>query len=145
MSPAKPIAWACIGVLLLAPSAAAREDALAAAKVELSADRTDGSAQHPRKAAQDRLRLGPYGNAYGPPPLEGLRGGPRFESEIDVDARIPRDLNETMAVWWKHFDFETSVYGSGIAIKPPTHPGAFDILPLVDWLVKKARRSRDNP
>ena len=66
----------------------------------------------------------------------------RFDAQVDVEGKAPRDPNEAMAVWWRHFNFQTSIYGRGINIRTPSHPGAFDIVPLVDWLAKKTKEAK---
>ena len=96
-----------------------------------------------RPSTTKRLNLGP---SLGRPglPIEDLMA-PRFSAEVEVWGRAPRDLNQTMAVWWDHFDITTpAIYGRGTAFRQPPPPGSVDITPLVNWLVKKVKdRKRD--
>lgn len=91
-----------------------------------------------------RLDLGPYGApAAGPPRGGTLTEAPRFESTIDVEGKAPADFDATMAVWWRHFDFESpAIYGQGKGIPN----GGVNLLPLVSKVVDKvkdAKRNRD--
>jgi hypothetical protein len=94
--------------------------------------------------APRRLDLGSYGAPAGGPPRGGtLTESPRFESTIDVEGKAPADFNATMAVWWRHFDFESpAIYGQGKGIPN----GGVNLLPLVTKAVdaiKDAKRNRD--
>jgi hypothetical protein len=94
--------------------------------------------------APRRLDLGSYGAPAGGPPQGGtLTESPRFESTIDVEGKAPADFNATMAVWWRHFDFESpAIYGQGKGIPN----GGVNLLPLVTKAVdaiKDAKRNRD--
>jgi hypothetical protein len=96
------------------------------------------------KPAARRLDLGPYGApAAGPPRGGTLSAAPRFESTIDVEGKAPADFDATMAVWWRHFDFESpAIYGQGKGIPN----GGVNLLPLVTKAVdaiKDAKRNRD--
>ena len=59
-----------------------------------------------------------------------------YDTPIEV---VGRDPNETMKDWWRSWNFEYSIYGRGINIQKPMPGGGFNILPLIDWLRKKAR------
>jgi hypothetical protein len=90
-----------------------------------------------------RLNLGPYGR-LDTSPVAALLEMPRFDSSIDVVGRAPRDPNRAMAVWWKHFDIEPpAIYGRGIAFRQPPPPGSVDIVPLIEWIAKKVKKSND--
>jgi hypothetical protein len=96
------------------------------------------------KPVARRLDLGPYGApAAGPPQGGTLSEAPRFESTIDVEGKAPADFDATMAVWWRHFDFESpAIYGQGQGIPN----GGVNLLPLVSKAVdaiKDAKRNRD--
>ena len=96
------------------------------------------------KPAARRLDLGPYAApAAGPPRGGALSEAPRFESTIDVEDKAPADFDATMAVWWRHFDFESpAIYGQGKGIPN----GGVNLLPLVSKAVdaiKDAKRNRD--
>src|SRR5687767_9009199 len=96
------------------------------------------------KAAARRLDLGPYAApAAGPPQGGTLSEAPRFESTIDVEGKAPADFDATMAVWWRHFDFESpAIYGQGKGIPN----GGVNLLPLVTKAVdaiKDAKRNRE--
>lgn len=92
-----------------------------------------------RPSATKRLNLGRPGL-----PVEDLMA-PRFSAEVEVWARAPRDLNQTMAVWWDHFNITApAIYGRGTAFRQPPPPGSVDITPLVEWVVKKVKdKTRD--
>ena len=64
-------------------------------------------------------------------------GGLRFDEEIEVFGRT-KDPNEALAAYWRYWNFEYSVYGHGINVQS-TPGGGFNILPLIDYLRKKAR------
>jgi hypothetical protein len=49
-----------------------------------------------------------------------------------------------MADWWRHWNFEYSIYGRGINIQKPMPGGGFNILPLIEWLGKKAHEREEN-
>jgi hypothetical protein len=98
----------------------------------------------PAPSARPRLDLGSYGAPTAGPPRGGaLSESPRFESTIDVEGKAPADFNATMAVWWRHFDFESpAIYGQGKGIPN----GGVNLLPLVTKAVdaiKDAKRNRD--
>ena len=63
--------------------------------------------------------------------------GLRFDTEIEVVGRV-KDPNEAMAEWWRHWDFEYSIYGHDINMQPKV-AGGYNILPLIDWLRRKSR------
>lgn len=113
-----------------------------------SAKKTKEADSRPRK-----LDLGPYGApAGGTPKVETLTDLPRFESTIEVEGRAPSDLNQTMSVWWAHFNFTSpAVYGRGTAFRAPPPQGSVDVTPLVGWVAdkvrdyKRNRRSRPKP
>jgi hypothetical protein len=97
----------------------------------------------PRPAVR-RLDLGTYGAPSAGPPQGGtLSDSPRFESTIDVEGKAPVDFNATMAVWWRHFAFESpAIYGQGKGIPN----GGVNLLPLVTKAVdavKDAKRNRE--
>jgi hypothetical protein len=98
----------------------------------------------PSPSVRPRLDLGSYGAPSAGPPKGGtLTESPRFESTIDVEGKAPADFNATMAVWWRHFDFESpAIYGQGKGIPN----GGVNLLPLVTKAVdaiKDAKRNRD--
>jgi hypothetical protein len=96
--------------------------------------------------APRKLDLGPYGApAGGRPKVETLTDTPRFESTIDVEDRAPRDFNQTMAVWWAHFNLpKGGVYGRGTAFRQPPPKGSVDVTPLVGWVADKVRDYKRN-
>jgi len=98
----------------------------------------------PPPAVRRRLDLGPYGApAAGPPPAGSLSEAPRFESTIDVEGKAPVDWDATMAVWWRHYDFDSpAIYGQGQGIPN----GGVNLVPLVTKAVdaiKDAKRNRE--
>ena len=96
-----------------------------------------------KAATPKNLNLGDYA-LFAPPPKPSIALGPRFDTAIEVEARLPRDPNEAMADWWRHWNFEYSIYGRGINIQKPMPGGGFNILPLIEWLGKKAKEQREN-
>lgn len=94
-------------------------------------------------ATPKNLELGDYA-LFAPRPRRPVAMGPRFETEIEVVARLPRDPNEVMADWWRHWDFEYSIYGRGINIQNPMPGGGYNLLPLIEWLGKKAKEREEN-
>ena len=94
-------------------------------------------------ATPKTLDLGAY-TLFAPPPKPSVALGPRFDTSVDVLASLPRDPNVAMAEWWRHWNFEYSIYGHGINIQKPMPGGGFNILPLIEWLGKKAKEQREN-
>jgi hypothetical protein len=64
-----------------------------------------------------------------------------FDTTIEV---VGRDPNQTMKDWWRHWNFEYSIYGRGINIQKPMPGGGFNILPVIDWLREKAKERSQN-
>jgi hypothetical protein len=82
---------------------------------------------------RQRLDLGLYDPPYGMPgqPPTALR----FDEWVDVEGAPARGLEETMAVWWKHFDLgEQAVYGRGYYVDPRAKPNAVNLLPVLEKL-----------
>jgi hypothetical protein len=94
-------------------------------------------------ATPKKLDLGAYA-LFAPPPKPSPKLGPRFDTSIEVVASLPRDPNVAMAEWWRHWNFEYSIYGHGINIQKPMPGGGFNILPLIEWLSKKAKERERN-
>lgn len=103
----------------------------------------EAQASQPKTAAP-RLRLGSFGYpALRPEPVPAApRMTPRFDTRIDVEALIRPEPNETMKLFWRRWNLDTSIYGRGINIQD-TKGGAFNILPLFDWGWKKLRAGKD--
>jgi hypothetical protein len=97
--------------------------------------------QRPRK-----LDLGPYGAPTGgTPQVEAITDLPRFESTIEVEGRAPLDLNQTMSIWWEHFNIsQGAIYGRGTAFRTAPPQGSVDIVPLVTWVADKVRDYKRN-
>jgi hypothetical protein len=93
-------------------------------------------------ATPKNLNLGDYA-LFAPPPRPVVDLA-RFDTAIEVEALMPRDPNEAMADWWRHWNFEYSIYGRGINIQKPMPGGGFNILPLIEWLGKKAKEGDRN-
>ena len=49
-----------------------------------------------------------------------------------------KDPNAAMAEYWRIWNFEYSIYGHDINIQPKV-AGGYNLLPIIDWLRKKAR------
>src|SRR5687768_4494032 len=94
-------------------------------------------------ATPKNLNLGDYA-LFAPAPKAPVALGPRFDTEIEVLARLPRDPNVVMADWWRHWDFEYSIYGRGINIQNPMPGGGYNLLPLFEWIGKKAKERSAN-
>jgi len=95
-------------------------------------------------ATPKKLDLGAY-TLFAPTPKPSPKLGPRFDTSIEVVAIAPRDPNVAMAEWWRHWNFEYSIYGRGINIQKPMPGGGFNILPLIEWLRDKSKeRERNN-
>ena len=84
------------------------------------------------------LNLGDYA-LFAPPPKAPPVLAPRFDTEVEVLAFMPRDPNVVMADWWRHWNFEYSIYGRGINIQNPMPGGGYNLLPLFEWIGKKAK------
>jgi hypothetical protein len=93
-----------------------------------------------------KLDLGPYGAPTGgTPEVEELTDMPRFESTIEVEGKAPMDLNQTMSVWWAHFNIPLgAVYGRGTAFRAPPPQGSVDVTPLVSLVSKKVSDYKRN-
>jgi hypothetical protein len=87
----------------------------------------------PRPKMFDLTRYSLYAERRLPDATDGLN----FTDEIEVFGRA-KDPNEALGEYWRHWNFEYSVYGHGINVQA-TPNGGFNILPLVDWLRRKAR------
>jgi hypothetical protein len=124
-------------LLLLAGTVGAAE-----APSRETASPTEAQAAPPKTAP--RLRLGSFGYpALRPEPAPAAAPRlPRFDARIDVDAFIRPEPNETMKLFWRHWNLDTSIYGRGINMQD-TKGGAFNILPLFDWGWKKIRAGKD--
>lgn len=94
-------------------------------------------------ATPKKLDLGAY-VLFAPPPKPSPKLGPRFDTSIEVVASMPRDPNVAMAEWWRHWNFEYSIYGRGINIQKPMPGGGFNILPLIEWLRDKSKEREHN-
>ena len=97
-----------------------------------------------------KLDLGPYGAPTGgTPEVEELTDMPRFESTIEVEGKAPVDFDQTMSVWWGHFNISTgAIYGQGTAFRMGAPQGGVDIVPLVKWVAGKVsdyKRNRYKP
>ena len=89
-----------------------------------------------RLARPRMLDLAAY-SLYSERQLPRAGDGLRFDTEIDVVGRV-KDPNESLQEFWRVWNFEYSIYGHDINIQPKV-AGGYNILPLIDWLRKKAR------
>ena len=103
---------------------------------------TEAPAAEPKAAP--RLRLGLFGYpALRPEPAPAAAPAtPRFGTRIEVESFIRPEPNETMKLFWRRWNLDTSIYGRGINMQD-TKGGAFNILPLFDWGWKKMRAGKD--
>jgi hypothetical protein len=97
----------------------------------------------PQPKTAPRLRLGMFGYpALRPepvPPAAPLT--PRFDTRIEVEGFLRPEPNETMKLFWRRWNLDTSIYGRGTNIQDTK--GGFNILPLLDWGWKKMRAGKD--
>jgi hypothetical protein len=98
-------------------------------------------------APRSWLDLGAHGRPGGVS-AQALLDAPRFESHIDVEGQAPRDLNETMALWWQHFDLPVPTpYGdaNSSSYRPGTQGApAVNLLPVFGWIKDKIKdRKKD--
>ena len=102
------------------------------------------AAETREKKPLPRLRLGSF--AYPSVPASPSPPPPgqfRFDTHVDVTALARPDANAAMAVFWRKWNLDdTSIYGRGIAVQD-TKGGAFNVLPLVDWGLKKWKGRKD--
>lgn len=103
---------------------------------------SDAPAAEPKAAP--RLRLGLFGYpALRPEPAPvAASATPRFGTRIEVESFIRPEPNETMKLFWRRWNLDTSIYGRGINMQD-TKGGGFNILPLFDWGWKKMRAGKD--
>ncbi len=102
------------------------------------------AAEAPAKKPAPRLRLGSFAYpslpAASPTPVAGL---PRFDTHVEVNALARPDANAAMAVFWRKWNLDdTAIYGRGIAVQD-TKGGGFNVLPLMDWGLKKWRGRKE--
>ena len=92
----------------------------------------------PPEPARRRLDLGTFGSPYAEAPRDASRNL-RFESWVDVIGEPKPTPNETMMVWWEHFDFtEPAVYGRGYNLNG--QPNSVNLLPLFEKIYDKLKR-----
>ncbi len=106
---------------------------------------TPAAAEARERKAVPRLRLGSFAYPSLPEPASPTHGAglPRFDTHIDVNAWARPDPNAAMAVFWRKWNLDdTSIYGRGIAVQD-TKGGGFNVLPLVDWGLKKLRGRKE--
>ena len=103
----------------------------------------DTDEQAHRVSPRKRLDLGLYGPPYLAPGREP-QAGFRFDAWVDVEGAPARDLEESMAVWLRHFDLgEPAVYGSGYYnARPDAEPNAVNVLPLFEELYHKLKKRK---
>lgn len=136
-----------MGLALLALVVAAAQAAPSPRPSSSPSPRASASPSPAAKAsARHRLDLGPYAAPGGGTPKPEETTAPRFESEIEVHGKGPLpDPNETMAVWWQHFDFTSqAIYGYGSAFGIQAPPGSVNLLPLVQVAADKVKDAKRN-
>lgn len=100
------------------------------------------AAEAPAMKPAPRLRLGSFAYPSIPAASEASAAGlPRFDTHVEVNALARPDANAAMAVFWRNLD-DTAIYGRGIAVQD-TKGGGFNVLPLVDWGLKKWRGRKE--
>jgi hypothetical protein len=127
------------GFLALAPCSGWAQGATEQAPAA-SASKPPAPAARPHR----KLKLGPFADPYARIDDASLAELLRFYQHIEVEGQAPQELEMAMAAWWDHFNFQHAIYGRGYNIQTPTHPGAVNILPLIDWLKKKVKDNRRN-
>src|SRR5882672_6879569 len=77
------------------------------------------SARAPGPRAAPRLRLGMFGYpALRPEPAPAAAPGPpRFDTRIDVEGFVRPEPNETMKLFGRRWNLDSSIYGRGMAIQ----------------------------
>jgi hypothetical protein len=86
---------------------------------------------------ESQLKLGPYAGFNLPRNEFVVPDLLHFEAHVEVQGRDP---NVAMFDWWEHFHFEQSIYGRGINVQTPMPGGGYNILPIIDWFKKKAKK-----
>jgi len=126
----------CAGVLAVAGLTAT----LAYADDEPPAPTRTRSVEERAVAPRAWLDLGAHGRP-GAVTVQTLLDAPRFQSSIDVEGKAPQDLNQTMAVWWRHFDLPApAVYGQNSNYRPgSTVTPAVNLLPVFGWIADKIK------
>jgi hypothetical protein len=90
--------------------------------------------------ARKRLDLGLFGSSYATAPRDASQNL-RFESWVEVIGDPKPSANETMMVWWKHFDFtEPAVYGRGYALNG--QPNSVNLLPVFEKIYDKLKKRK---
>jgi hypothetical protein len=114
--------------------------ALGAAGPEESPGDRPAAAEVREKKPATRLRLGSFAYPSVPaPPSPPPAAVPRFDTHVEVNALARPDANATMAIFWRKWNLDdTAIYGRGIAVQD-TKNGGFNVLPLVDWSLKKLK------
>ncbi len=106
------------------------------------------AAEAPAKKPVPRLRLGSFAYPSLPAPVSPAPAAvPRFDTHIEVNALARPDANAAMAVFWRKWNLDdTAIYGRGIAVQD-TKGGGFNVLPLLDWGLKKwkGRKEKSPP
>jgi len=108
---------------------------------------TPAAAAAPEKKPAPRLRLGSFAYPSIPVPPAPPPALPRFDTHIEVNALARPDANAAMAVFWRKWNLDdTAIYGRGITVQD-TKGGGFNVLPLVDWGLKKlkGRKAKSPP
>lgn len=94
----------------------------------------------PPEPSRKRLDLGLFGSPYGTAPPDASQNL-RFESWVEVVGDPKGSTNETMMVWWKHFDFtEPAVYGRGYI--PNAQPNSVNLLPMFEKIYDKLKKRK---
>ena len=127
----KSVGAVAVAVALAAPAWAAEQPA---------ASKSTRTVEKRAAAPRSWLDLGAHGRP-GAVTAESLLDAPRFESTIDVEGQAPADLNETMAVWWRHFDLPApTIYGHGNNYRPGSDVSpTVNLLPAIEWLAGKIK------
>src|SRR4029453_5998837 len=141
------LAFGIAAALAVAPSAEAQPSPTPSPSPRASASpqAKPGPAAKPA-APRRKLDLGPSGQPGAGPPKPAETTSPRFESQVEVPGKAPLpDPNQTMAVWWEHFDFTSpAIYGYGSAYGLQAPQGSVNLLPLVKAAAQKNKDSKRN-
>jgi hypothetical protein len=138
----RPVSVALIASLALATAAlAAATDpgTPSDSRVGLTSERVKAKLAERQLLGSKRLRLLSYSHAAEAAGPEVKR--PRFESQVDVWGKAPRDPNEALSAFFKNSD--RAIYQGGQYTVTPYGSPVADFVPLVKWVAKKVKNKTE--